>query len=57
MTARELIWRKSSYSGPQGDCVEIGWASPSDLVVRDAKNPDGPALSFPAVNWRTFVTR
>lgn len=49
MTARELdviTWRKSSYSGGDGDCVEIGWPG-TTVAVRDSKNPGGPALAFP----------
>jgi hypothetical protein len=38
-------WRKSSYSGPDTNCVEIH----RDLVgVRDSKNPGGPALCVDA---------
>jgi hypothetical protein len=38
----DLTWRKSTYSGTadQGNCVEL-----APGVVRDSKNPDGPALS------------
>lgn len=74
MTARELImWRKSSYSGATGDCVEIGWRKSSysgatgecveigwqaaDVAVRDSKNPSGPTLSFPTDHWRAFLKR
>jgi len=38
-------WRKSSYSGNQGDCVEL--ANTLD-VVRDSKNP-GPVLPIAAL--------
>ena len=34
-------WRKSSYSGQEGSCVELGHKFD---VVRDSKNPDGPTL-------------
>jgi hypothetical protein len=53
-------WRKSSYSGGNGECVELGvaWRKSSysggtgDCVelanvgaVRDSKNPAGPTVS------------
>ncbi|BCK71354.1 toxin [Streptomyces libani subsp. rufus] len=48
-------WRKSSYSdGNGGNCVEIA-DNFSVVPVRDSKNPDGPALVFPAAGWATFV--
>lgn len=37
-----MDWRKSSYSGNSGECVEVR----RDLVaVRDSKNPTGPTLA------------
>jgi hypothetical protein len=54
MTARELTWRKSSYSGGNGNCVEIAWPVP-EVAVRDSKHPAGPALAFPTAMWRTFL--
>lgn len=59
MTARELDgigWRKSSYSGGDGNCVEIGWPDVT-VAVRDSKNADGPALTFPVTQWHAFLTR
>ncbi len=36
-----MTWRKSSYSGQGGACVEVC----GDLsAFRDSKNPDGPVL-------------
>ncbi|MFC8450834.1 DUF397 domain-containing protein [Kitasatospora sp. NPDC057223] len=29
---------------------------PGLVPVRDSKNPDGPALVFPAAAWQAFVT-
>ncbi|MFE7560131.1 DUF397 domain-containing protein [Kitasatospora sp. NPDC057500] len=26
------------------------------MPVRDSKDPDGPALLFPAASWQSFVT-
>jgi hypothetical protein len=52
---RALAWRKSSFSdGGNGACVEV--ARPEPLVaVRDSKHPTGPTLSFPRVQWSTFL--
>lgn len=47
-------WRKSSYSGQSGDCVEA--ASDAGLVlVRDTKRREGPALEVTAAAWREFA--
>jgi hypothetical protein len=47
-------WRKSSYTGAQGDCVEI--TDRGDVVgVRDSKHPDGPVLRLPRAEWAVFV--
>ncbi|WP_328501897.1 DUF397 domain-containing protein [Streptomyces sp. NBC_00457] len=50
------VWRKSSYSnGSGGNCVEIRDDLPGLVPVRDSKNPQGPALFFPATAWAPFV--
>ncbi|MGE7435452.1 DUF397 domain-containing protein [Kitasatospora sp. NPDC001175] len=50
-------WRKSSFSGGQGgDCIEVADGFPGVMPVRDSKDPDGPALVFPAEAWSAFVT-
>ncbi|ADI09516.1 hypothetical protein SBI_06396 [Streptomyces bingchenggensis BCW-1] len=51
-------WRKSSYSNQAGgDCVEVANGIPGVVPVRDSKNPQGPALLFPATSWAVFITR
>ena len=47
-------WRKSSYSGSQTDCVEIG-STELAVLVRDTKDRDGAVLIFTADTWRTFA--
>jgi hypothetical protein len=49
-------WRKSSYSGNSGDCVEAALNLPGIVTVRDSKNPDGPTLVFTADKWRAFLS-
>ena len=47
-------WRKSSYSGNSGNCVEV--AMTDDVIgIRDSKNPDGPVLSFSPSEWDAFI--
>ena len=57
MLAHELgdvCWRKSSYSGVAGDCVEVALLE-GGLAVRDSKDPQGPALVFSSAAWEAFI--
>ncbi|MGH3928513.1 MAG: DUF397 domain-containing protein [Pseudonocardiaceae bacterium] len=51
----QVGWRTSSYSTSQGDCVEVAPA-PDRVLVRDSKDPDGPALACRTPAWRAFLT-
>jgi hypothetical protein len=49
-----MDWRKSSFSGQNGSCVET--ASRGGVVmVRDTADRNGGTLSFNADAWRTFL--
>ena len=65
-----IVWQKSSYSVVNGDCVEVGWRTssysvnegcvqvapaPDRVLVRDSKNPEGPALAVPTLTWQAFL--
>lgn len=50
-----VAWRKSSYSGTNGQCVEIGEGVTGVVPVRDSKDPEGPALSFAPDAFAAFV--
>jgi hypothetical protein len=48
------VWRKSTYSGGNGSCVEVAGLDRA-VAVRDSKNPDGPELIFTQDRWRSFI--
>ncbi len=48
-------WVKSSYSGPQGNCVEVARLSDGTVAMRNSRNPDGPALVFTSAEWEAFL--
>lgn len=41
---RGSAWRKSSYSGAVGNCVELSHLDDGNVAVRNSRNPHGPAL-------------
>jgi hypothetical protein len=50
-----LVWRKSSYSGAQTDCVETAAIPPHTVALRDSKRPTGPALLIGSRAMRAFT--
>ena len=48
-------WRKSSYSGNEGACVEVADNLPGAVGVRDSKHVAGPLLTFSVAHWNSFV--
>lgn len=54
---RMAFWRKSSYSGNDGNCVEVAPGLPDAVAVRDSKDPSGPALVFARDEWAAFLAR
>ncbi|GLZ39764.1 DUF397 domain-containing protein [Actinokineospora sp. NBRC 105648] len=49
-----VVWRKSSFSTANGDCVEVA-ARPAEVAVRDSKFSAGPTLAFSTSDWRSFL--
>ncbi len=49
------VWRKSSFSNGQANCVEVARNLPYVVAVRDSKDADGAKLIFSSTEWRTFV--
>jgi hypothetical protein len=50
-----VVWRTSSFSGANGDCVEIAALPDGSRAVRDTKDRSRPAVLFTADEWRAFV--
>ena len=50
------LWRKSSYSNGQANCVEVTAVTGERrfVAVRDSKAPDALSLIFTARTWRQF---
>ncbi|MFE0042407.1 DUF397 domain-containing protein [Streptomyces albireticuli] len=49
-------WRKSTYCGDSGDCVEVADSFPDMVPVRDSKGLDGPALRIAVRAWIEFIS-
>ncbi|MFJ2116028.1 DUF397 domain-containing protein [Streptomyces sp. NPDC087850] len=51
----ELRFKKSSYSNPTGECVEVALNVPHTVAVRDSKHPAGPVLRLAPTAWAAFA--
>jgi hypothetical protein len=53
----DLLWRKSSHSNGQANCVEATTTGngQTGVCVRDSRAPDAARLAFTARVWRQFT--
>lgn len=54
MTNPEKTWRKSSYTAPDNNCVELA-VSDAQTVIRDSKDPVGGSFAVSANAWIKFL--
>ncbi|SEG79345.1 protein of unknown function [Saccharopolyspora kobensis] len=54
MSLGQMTWKKSSYSGQTGSCVEVGGGA-GIVGVRDTKDRDGGTLAFDRRSWSAFL--
>ena len=50
-------WRKSRWSNPSGNCVEVAVLADGEIAVRDSRHPSGPALAYTRAEMGAFLTR
>ena len=48
-------WHKSSYSGQNGNCVEVACNLPGLVAIRDSKSPEAPNLLVSLETWQAFL--
>ena len=53
MENNQPVWIKSSRCG-SGTCVEVAPID-TDVLMRDGKHPEQPAITFDSEGWRGFL--
>jgi hypothetical protein len=41
-----VVWRKSHFSNPSGNCVELADLPDGRVAMRNSRDPEGPALIY-----------
>jgi hypothetical protein len=49
------VWRTSSYSGANGNCVQVATPASGTIAVRDSQDTRGPRLAFSPGPWAAFT--
>lgn len=55
MKTPEWSWRKSSYSNPSGNCVELAEIPSGLIAVRNSREPDGAVLYYTRPELDAFI--
>ncbi|GAA3446706.1 DUF397 domain-containing protein [Planomonospora venezuelensis] len=50
-----VVWRKSRFSNPSGNCVEMAALPGGAVAVRNSRDPAGPALVYARGEFEAFV--
>jgi hypothetical protein len=48
-------WRKASYSGSVGNCVEVAALTSGEIAMRNSRFPAGPALVYTRAEMAAFL--
>jgi hypothetical protein len=58
MTQSDLshaVWRKSTLSGTNNNCVEVAFLADGAVAVRNSKRPEAGVTLFTSGEWEAFV--
>ena len=50
-----VTWRKSRYSNPSGNCLEVAELADGDIAIRNSRHPAGPALVYTRAEITAFL--
>ncbi|MBB2914465.1 hypothetical protein FHS43_005777 [Streptosporangium becharense] len=50
-----VAWRKSRFSNPSGNCVELAELPGGDVAMRNSRDPEGAALIYTRSEIDAFV--
>jgi hypothetical protein len=50
-----LTWRKSRWSNPSGNCVEVAALPDGEIALRNSRHPSGPALIYTRAELAAFL--
>jgi hypothetical protein len=51
----QVTWRKSKWSNPSGNCVEVAALPDGAVAVRNSRHPSGPALVYTRAEIAAFL--